>query len=78
MTEERRLAYDFMNLPHYLQLRIALGLGLVSQEEVDSKSDTELFTKAFQVARDEKKLPILRAEVSTHMPQTWDKEERSI
>lgn len=55
----KRLIHQFMLLPFHTQLGILKKLELFSDEEMDSKPDTELFISSFSKAKDAGKLESL-------------------
>ena len=58
MTPGRQLAYDFMNLPYHVKLKVLRDLGLIITDTGDST-----FVDAFQCAREQEKIEALTAAV---------------
>jgi hypothetical protein len=61
MTAGRRLAYDFLNLPHHVKLRIAAKFGFVSDPKA---SEQENYVLWFRQAKQENKVEELRQEIA--------------
>jgi hypothetical protein len=67
MNEARRMVYDFMNLPHHVQIGIFKKLGLIADEDL-GRGDMALFVACFRRAREGDKIEVLRNEIAEAQP----------
>lgn len=65
MTPERRLTYDFMELPFVIRLQVATKLRLTRKRD-NQLTERERIVLYFKRAKREHKLPELRKVVDAH------------
>lgn len=66
MTPNRKLVYDFHELPHIRKIDVMKKLGLITSEEIETLKEQELWLLGFKTASARGLVEELRESVAKH------------